>query len=527
MPLPSLLSSWSESFKRREATGTLLKESAFGEVTGLDRRSAPASPTAPSVRDQRRARLLEDPGTVMRVAPRKGWAQPYAGRAASLPRVETVRADTANAAGAYPFLHAASLPPVGAYIGQNTLTTEAFSAHPAVWVKEGLCTNPNVMITGIPGSGKSAHVKALCFRLMAFGHRTLIAGDVKGEYAALCRHLGTEPVRLGPGLPGRVNPLDAGPLGQGLDGIRDPAELNNRLREIHRRRLTLLKALLELQTRRTLLPQEEEALDVAVREVTGELHGQTRLETPTLPLVYDRLRDPTDAMAAELRVRDGEVQRAREQMESIRSALGAMVNGHVAGLFDGRTSIGLDWDAPIQSVDVSALEQYGDETVAMVLTCVSSWAQAAIDRPGNRPWIVVRDELWRQMRSGGASQVRKIDADLRLSRATGTIQLLATHRLSDFESVGAAGSEAVNIAKDLISSCETRIQLAQDTRPLAITREAIGLTDAECDLIGSWGAGQRGRALWKVGRGGGSHAVQLMLSHTEEQLFETDEKMVM
>ena len=135
-------------------------------------------------------------------------------------------------------------------------------------------------------------------------------------------------------------------------------------------------------------------------------------------------------------------------------------------------------------------------------------------------------ELWRQMRSGGASQIKKIDADLRLSRASGTIQVLATHRLSDFEGVGAAGSEAVNIAKDLISSCETRIQLAQDTRPLAITREAIGLTDAECDLIGSWGAGQRGRALWKVGRGGGSHAVQLMLSRTEEQLFETDEKMV-
>jgi len=123
--------------------------------------------------------------------------------------------------------------------------------------------------------------------------------------------------------------------------------------------------------------------------------------------------------------------------------------------------------------------------------------------------------------------VKKIDADLRLSRATGTIQILSTHRLSDFESVGAAGSEAVDIAKDLISSCETRIQFAQDTRPLQITREVIGLTDAECDLIGSWGAAQRGRALWKVGRGGGSHAVQLLLSHTEEKLFETDEKMVL
>ncbi|MER5688203.1 type VI secretion protein [Streptomyces sp. NPDC002205] len=511
--------------RRRTGDDTLLNAAGIGEATGINTTSVPAQ-AGPTAAEQRAARRLEDADTVMRIAPRKGWAHPYAGRSASVPRTEVVRADTGNAAGAYPFLHAGALPPIGAYIGHNTLTTQAFSAHPAVWVREGLCTNPNVMITGIPGSGKSAHIKALCFRLMAFGHRTLIAGDVKGEYAGLCRHLGVEPVRLGPGLPGRLNPLDAGPLGAGLDRITDSAELRSRLQEIHRRRLTLLKALLELQLKRTLESQEEEALDVAVREVTGELYGQTRLAVPTLPLVYDKLRDPTDAMAKELRVRDGEVQRAREQMATIRSALGAMVNGHLGGLFDQETSIGLDWEAPIQSVDISALEQYGDETVAMVLSCVSSWAQAAIDRPGQRPWVVVRDELWRQMRSGGAAMVRKIDADLRLSRATGTIQILATHRLSDFESVGAAGSEAVAIAKDLISSCETRIQLAQDTRPLQITREAIGLTDAECDLIGSWGAGQRGRALWKVGRGGGSHAVQLVLSHIEQKLFETDERMV-
>ncbi|MFI8944154.1 type VI secretion protein [Streptomyces syringium] len=513
------------SFGRRSSSDTTLKSSALADL--LDSPAIEAAPQRPqpSARELRRARLLEDPDGVMRIAPRRGWSQPFAGRAASIAKADVFRADTQRASGIYPFLHAGSLPPIGVYMGWNTLTMQAFSAHPAAWVREGLCTNPNVMITGIPGSGKSAHIKALCFRLMTLGQRTLIAGDVKGEYQELCRHLGVEPVRLGPGLPGRLNPLDAGPLGQDLDKITDVQELQARLKEIHRRRLTLLKALLELQLKRFLRPEEEECLDIAVRQVTGELHGQTRLSVPTLPAVYAKLKDPTPDMARELRVRGDDVQSAREQMASLRSALGGMIHGHLGGLFDEQTSIGLDWDAAIQSVDISALQHYGDETVAMVLTCVSSWAQSAIDRPG-RPWIVVRDELWRQMRSGGAAMVRKIDADLRLSRATGTIQLLATHRLSDFEAVGSAGSEAVAIAKDLIASCETRIQLAQDTKPLNLTREAIGLTDAECDLIGSWGAGQRGRALWKVGRGGGSHAVQLMLSHTEKRLFETDERMV-
>ncbi|MFI8854798.1 type VI secretion protein [Streptomyces sp. NPDC053499] len=513
-------------FSRRHGDDdSRLKSAPLADLFGPGE-AAGALPRQPSAREQRRSRLLEDPGTAMRVAPRKGWSQPFAGRAASLNKAEVFRSDTARASGIYPFLHGSSLPSIGVYMGWNTLTQQAFSAHPTAWVSEGLCTNPNVMITGIPGSGKSAHIKALAFRMMALGHRTLIAGDVKGEYAALCRHLGVEPVRLGPGMPGRLNPLDAGPLGYELGNSANREELTARLQEIHRRRLTLLQALLELQLRRNLAPQEEECLDVAVREVTGELYGQERLRIPTLPLVYEKLKDPTTEMAREMRVRGGDVQLAREQMASLRAALGGMITGHLAGLFDKETSIGLDWEAPIQSVDVSALESYGDDTIAMVLTCVSSWAQSAIDRPGNRPWLVVRDELWRQMRSGGAAMVRKIDADLRLSRASGTIQVLATHRLSDFEAVGAAGSEAVAIAKDLIASCETRIQLAQDTAPLNLTREAIGLTDAECDLIASWGAGQRGRALWKVGRGSG-HAVQLMLSHIEEKLFETDERMVM
>jgi hypothetical protein len=45
--------------------------------------------------------------------------------------------------------------------------------------------------------------------------------------------------------------------------------------------------------------------------------------------------------------------------------------------------------------------------------------------------LVVRDELWRSMRY--AALVRKLDADLRLSRAQDTIQIMATHRLADAE----------------------------------------------------------------------------------------------
>jgi hypothetical protein len=182
----------------------------------------------------------------------------------------------------------------------------------------------------------------------------------------------------------------------------------------------------------------------------------------------------------------------------------------------------MDFDAPIQTVDLSRIDGRGDETVAMTLACVSSWGQAAIDEPGGPVRLVVRDELWRAMRV--PAMIRKLDSDLRLSRAQGTIQVLSTHRLADFESVGAAGSEEVAIAKNLLASCDVRICLAQDTAPLAMTREAIALTDTECAHIASWSGEQIGRAIWKIGRTA-SHVVQCVLSPTERQLYYTNERM--
>ena len=157
----------------------------------------------------------------------------------------------------------------------------------------------------------------------------------------------------------------------------------------------------------------------------------------------------------------------------------------------------------------------------MTMACVSSWAQAALDEPGPAR-IVVRDELWRSLRI--PALLTKLDSDLRMSRNDGTIQVLATHRLADFEAVGAAGSEEVTIATNLIASCDVRICLRQDTAPLAMTREVIGLTDTECAHIASWTGQQIGRAVWKVGRAA-SHVVQLVLTPEEKRLYWTNERM--
>ena len=450
-------------------------------------------------------------------APRRGINRAYAGRSAICPAPRVYRSATSQLAGLYPFLYGEQLPALGPYIGANLLTGSAFCFHPLALLHRGLITNPNVLITGVPGAGKSAHIKALSLRFMSYGVKTLILGDLKNEYAELAKALGVAPVELGPGLPARLNPLDAGPLGEDLPG--DPALLDERLAEIHRRRLTLLTALLATKLGRALTPTEEAAISLAIGEVTGQAAGASVLVDPTLPQVWAVLRDPTPEMARELRVRD--VEEMREMARSVADGLRAMVNGSLSGLFDGPTTVALDFTAPIQTVDLSRLDGRGDETIAMTLACVSSWGQAAIDDPAGPVRLVVRDEGWRAMRI--PALVRKLDADLRLSRATGTIQVLATHRLADFETVGPVGSPEAAIAANLIASCDTRICLAQDTGPLAMTRDAIGLTGPECAHIASWGAAHIGHALWKIGRY--SALSHLQLTPFELELFYTNQRM--
>jgi hypothetical protein len=504
---------------------TLLTE--VGVASHASIRPTQPDPGAASAK-QRDARALAA------IPPRRGWARAWAGRAATLPPVPAFRGSTAQVQGLYPWLVGGTLPAAGAYVGVDCLTGGSFSCHPLAWLAAGICSNPNMVITGAPGVGKSATIKALALRLMPYGVRAFIAGDLKNEYAPLARALGAEPVELGPGLPARLNPLDAGPLGESLPS--DAAALAERLAEIHRRRLVLVCSLAAMRLGRPLTPTEEGAVSLAIHEASGQATawpggdgaglvlggaGQASPTTPTTPGVWAVFRDPTAGMARELRVRDDSVTELREMARPVTDALGGMVRGALSGLFDAQTTVSPDFAAPIQTVDLSRIADRGDEVVAMILACVSSWAQAAIDAPGPAR-MIVRDELWRSLRI--PALVAKVDSDLRLSRAQGTIQVLATHRLADFEAAGPPGSAASVIAANLIASCDTRVCLRQDAGSLAQLATQIGLTDVECEHIASWSAHHTGRAVWKVGRAA-SAVVQTVLTPGERHLFWTNERM--
>jgi type IV secretory pathway VirB4 component len=450
-------------------------------------------------------------------APRHGPARPGAGWAAVEPPLAVYQASTHEIGGLFPLLAAHGVPAVGARIGYDVHAGGAFYAHPVEWVLRGWCTNPNMVVFGEPGRGKSSTVVAFLLRMMRCGVKTLISGDVKGEYTPLLQALGMTPIVLGRGSPNRLNALDLGPLAARWD-TWSPAAQREELTSVLSRWVRLLVALAQAQGYEPTVT-DEAVLSAVLRRRLGVSDGNTRLTPVTIPHVWQQLAHPDPQLVDECRFAD--TRHFLDHTRPITDALANLISGPLAGLFDTHTNVTLDWDAPVQSMDLSRLRARGDQAVAIALTCLGSWSSLATDLQGDGDVrIVVRDEVWRQLRLGTRA-VQTVDAELRLSRAERKIQILVGHKPSDFLSVGHAGSQEVAIARDLLALCSTRILFGQSTRVAADLAEELALADTEHDVTTGWAMERTGRALWKIENHPG-YKVQSVLSHVERRLFDTN-----
>ncbi|HWC81304.1 MAG TPA: ATP-binding protein [Pseudonocardiaceae bacterium] len=449
--------------------------------------------------------------------PRRGRPRPGEGWAAVEAPTPVYQAATHEIGGLFPLLAANGIPAVGARIGYDTLSGGAFYCHPIEWVLMGLATNPNLVLFGEPGRGKSSTVVAFLLRMMLFGLKTLISGDVKGEYSPLLGALGITPIVLGRGSPARLNALDLGPLASrwpGWTAARQREELDGVLG----RWVTLLVALAEAQGYRPTVT-DEAVLSQVLRRLVGAADGYTRLRPVTIPNVVDELTDPDEALWQAARFAGR--REFLDHLRSITDALANLVSGPLSGLFDEETNFDLDWDAPAQSMDLSRLRTRGDQAIAVALTCLGSWSSLVTDlQDDGEIRIVVRDEVWRQLRLGSRA-VQAVDSDLRLSRAERKIQILVAHKPSDFLSVGNAGSQEVAIAKDLLALCSTRILFGQSTRVADDLASDFALSAREQEVTTGWAMERQGRALWKI-EGTPGYKVQTVLSSAERRAFDTN-----
>ena len=428
----------------------------------------------------------------------------------------------------WPFIAGPGLPPTGAQMGIDVLSGSAFHFDPiGLVLRDDIpVTNANVMCFGKPGTGKSGTTKAFCLRMVDFGYRILILGDPKDEYERLCHFLGVEPFVLGPGRPARINPLGLGPLAEGWAQL-SAQEARNRAAIVFSRWLTLMRALIGGQRigaeRVPFGPSEETVIKAALRDLTGYTAGNSTLVETTIPQLWHHLDQPTDSLIEQCRFRDR--QHFFNETRLLRDALGQLVSGALAGLFDDHTNIAVDWNAPIQSLSLSRLNPLGDEAIGIALVCLNSWGRGMreIAAPGDLR-IVVRDEMWKAMRLG-VEAVKSLDEDLRLSRGVagrgGDIQWANAHKPSDMLTVGDQGSQAANIARDLMHLADIKILHGQKPAVAGELDAMLGLGRQATEVMTDWAMQRKGRALWLVGER--SYKVETRLHPVEEHLTWTNE----
>ncbi len=398
-----------------------------------------------------------------------------------------IRATTRHAQAVYPFMAAGGLGGRGVFIGRDS-SGGAFCYDPWVLYADGVLDDPNVIVLGKLGQGKSALVKTLLWRMLLFGRRAFVL-DVKREYGPLCEAVGVRPISLSPGAGVRLNPLASRP-------------------EEHAQ-LELLRAVTVTALGDPLTQVEAAALREALHTVRARASGD-----PTLPEIAGVLFSPTAEMAGRLRTSP---ERLAAEVRRAALALQDLCEGPLRGLFDGPTTPGLDLQARLLVLDLHALRD--SPAVGILMACATAWMSALLarmaERPGRERLINVADESWKIIQHNGLGEW--FQSNFKLARQFGVMNLVVLHKLADLQAVGDAGSRAARIAEGLIADASTRVVYHQDESQISLTRTLLGLSESEAHLLSTLSAGQ---ALWRIGSR--SFVVQHYRSRLESRLTDTD-----
>jgi hypothetical protein len=447
---------------------------------------------------RRRNKALTEERQGAQYLPAGGEPGPAALRSYRRCRVPPHRATSEVLAGAYPFLAEGGLGSDGTFIGQDAWSGAGFCFDPWVLYQNGTITNPNCLLAGVVGQGKSMLAKAMATRSIAVGRKVYVPGDPKGEWSVVARAVGGAAIELGGGSPNRLNPLDEGPRPAAL---ADDAWASL----VGSRRRALLGSLVESALGRAMTAVEHTALDQALRAVVATTG------TPTLPMVVDALFNPSvpaDGATIPQLVVDG---------RDIGHALRRLVSGDLAGLFDGESTVTFDPSLPMITLDLSHISG-SDQLIAMMMACASAWMEAALSDPQGGPRWVIYDEAWRLLRQ--PALLARMQSMWKLSRGLGIANLMIIHRLSDLEAVGNADSEARALAVGLLADCSTKIIYQQESSEAPHTAEVLGLSVTERGQLPDLA---RGEGLWRVGQR--AFVVRHLVTDGELQLFDTNSRM--
>jgi type IV secretory pathway VirB4 component len=332
---------------------------------------------------------------------------------------------------------------------------------------QGLVSNPNVVVAGSIGAGKSTVVKMLLDRALVRGRRVVVV-DPKGEYAPLAASYGVRPVTLG------------------RDGWCSPFPDDDREGR------NLLRALVASAQGSPPTSDQHYVIDEVWR----------RLPSPrpvrVLRALYEQLHSHI----------------ASEQASAHRSlalTLYRFIHGDLAELFDGDGDP-LRFDGQLIVLDLSA--QWSSNSFSVAALSAAAAAQQVVAVKDELGYLVL-DEAWALL--SDAHALRWLQGSWKLARSRGLSHVLVLHRWTDVAAAGDAGSAQRERAQGLLRECETALLFRQppdEAREMAV---ALGLHEREERYLTAL---PKGAALARYGPH--RSVVRVMPDERDRQFIDTD-----
>lgn len=419
--------------------------------------------------------------------PVEGEAGSRMGRSVIPAYVSTTRITSNKARVQYPFLAPAGRGGEGVLIGYDKFARGPFCFDPFVDYRKGRLSNTNMAVIGAIGTGKSSLMKCMALRDLAFGRRTFVPGDPKGEWTGVVQAVRGTVITLGGGSGARLNPLDAGRRpsrdrqeGRSVDDEQWRIMVDNQ-------RLDLLEALVSTLMKKDLSQSEKAALRVAL-ETASDRHGGS----PIIPTVAEEIFSPSTPMKTLEGFRDH--QDLKNIGREVGFALQELTRGKLRGLFDGPSTVGFDPSSPMMSINLKNFTQ-GSQAMSLIMACTGSWFEASLrgDDLGQRN--VIYEEAHELM--SFPQLLERMRSNFKLVRAWGLRNIIVLHRISDLDAVGSLGSKQRAVAEGLLSDTSTRVIYRQESDQLANTQRVLGLSDSSLNAIENLAIGS---GLWQVGK---------------------------
>jgi hypothetical protein len=342
--------------------------------------------------------------------------------------------------------------------------------------------------------------------------------DPKGEYLDLAERDQLSVLALRPGGLVRLNPLEAGPnaVDTAAVGTSSKGKASD---DVRGRRIGVVIALAESATGRPVTSDERSVVTAALMELERQAdrraevhHGPTSFSVPTLRHVMDLLMEPTGGMATELRTDPASL---ATDARSVARGLHRLVEGDLAGMFDGESTATVDWSGPGIVVDLSAVLQ--SPAFSSILVCAGAWLAQVVARK-DRQRIIVVDECWMAIRDAGF--VAWGEETQKLSRGYGVQFVTIVQRISDLASQADDGTATAKRAQGFVTEAETKVTFNLSGGEARASREVMDWTESETLLVPKL---PRGRALWRVGEHGA--IVQTILSARDVAMCDSNQAM--